>query len=54
MKPMHCYLLLKLNTRLGRYYGEKEVNEFVAALDTNKDGVIDLAEFKREFEKLLK
>jgi len=44
-------LLLRLNSRLGRHYGEDEVNAFFGALDANHDGVIDLSEFRAAFVK---
>jgi hypothetical protein len=40
-------VLLMLNSRLGRAYGEEEANDFFAQLDINQDGYIDLDEFKR-------
>lgn len=42
-------LLLRLNSRLGRQYGETEVNAFFGALDVNNDGVIDFSEFRSAF-----
>ena len=42
-------ILLKLNSRLGRSYGENEVRIFFRTLDTNNDGSIDLEEFKKAF-----
>ena len=46
-------LLLKLNSRLGRTYGESDVRAFMNAIDTNRDGQISLQEFRRAFERLL-
>ena len=42
-------ILLRLNSRLGRNYGEDEVRNFFRVLDTNGDGSIDLIEFKQAF-----
>ena len=39
-------LLIRLNSRLGRRYGEEEANIFFNALDTNNDGLIDFNEFR--------
>ncbi len=41
--------LLRLNSRLGRRYGEDDVRAFFGALDVNNDGTLDLNEFKRAF-----
>ncbi len=41
--------LLRLNSRLGRNYGENDVGAFFGALDVNNDGTLDLEEFKRAF-----
>ena len=41
--------LLRLNSRLGRRYGEDDVRAFFNALDVNNDGTLDLHEFKRAF-----
>ena len=41
--------LLRLNSRLGRRYGEDDVRAFFSALDINNDGTLDLNEFKRAF-----
>lgn len=38
--------LLRLNSRLGRTYGEADVRDLFQALDVNNDGTIDLDEFK--------
>jgi hypothetical protein len=45
-------VLLRLNSRLGRRYGEDDVASFFRTLDTNKDGSIDLNEFRVAFERL--
>lgn len=42
-------LLLRLNSRLGRRYGEDEAKAFVRALDSNRDGSLDLNEFRAAF-----
>jgi len=41
--------LLRLNSRLGRGYGEDDVKAFFGALDANNDGKLSLSEFKRAF-----
>jgi hypothetical protein len=46
-------VLLKLNSRLGRHYGEDESRAFFAALDVDRNGQLDLSEFRRAFERLL-
>jgi hypothetical protein len=46
-------LLLKLNSRLGRRFGEDDIKRFFYALDTNRDGTIDLQEFRCAFERVL-
>ena len=46
-------VLLRINSRLGRSYGEDEVKAFFMALDTNRDGFVDLHEFQCAFERLL-
>ena len=46
-------LLLRLNSRLGRNYGENEAREFFRRLDRNGDGQISLQEFRSAFERLL-
>jgi hypothetical protein len=40
-------LLLRLNSRLGRRYGDEEADSFFRAVDTNNDGSIDFDEFRR-------
>jgi Ca2+-binding EF-hand superfamily protein len=45
-------VLLRLNSRLGRDYGEDEVKAFFIALDRNGDGFIDIEEFRVAFERL--
>ena len=42
-------VLLRLNSRLGRSYGEDQLRQFFSALDLNSDGTVDLSEFKRAF-----
>jgi hypothetical protein len=42
-------ILLRLNSRLGRRYGEDDLKAFFNALDLNLDGYLDLDEFKRAF-----
>lgn len=44
-------MLLKFNSKLGRSYGENEVQTFFRSLDKNNDGYIDLEEFKAAFLK---
>jgi hypothetical protein len=46
-------LLLRLNSRLGRNYGENEAREFFRRLDRNGDGLISIQEFRSAFERLL-
>ena len=46
-------LLLRLNSRLGRNYGESEAREFFRRLDRNGDGSISLREFRAAFERIL-
>ena len=41
--------LLRLNSRLGRRYGEDDVRAFFSALDVNNDGSLDLEEFRKAF-----
>ncbi|RMZ96519.1 hypothetical protein BpHYR1_053024, partial [Brachionus plicatilis] len=45
-------ILLRLNSRLGRRYGEDDVKVLFATLDVNNDGSLDLEEFKRAFLNL--
>ena len=45
-------ILLRLNSRLGRRYGEDDVKVLFATLDINNDGHLDLEEFKRAFLNL--
>jgi hypothetical protein len=45
-------LVLRLNSRLGRCYGEDDVKEFFSVLDKNKDGLLNLEEFKQAFINL--
>ena len=46
-------LVLKLNSRLGRNYGEDDVRAFFASLDLNRDGKLTLSEFKLFFLKFI-
>jgi hypothetical protein len=46
-------LLLRLNSRLGRSYGEDQARAFFAALDSNRDGSIDLNEFRAALVRVL-
>jgi hypothetical protein len=43
-------VLLRINSHLGRVYGENEANAFFSNLDTNEDGEISLNEFKNAFQ----
>ena len=45
-------IALRLNTLLGRNYGEDEVSQFISALDVNGDGRISLSEFKKYYAGL--
>lgn len=45
-------ILLKLNSKLNRNYGEEELNSFFKALDKNNDDSLSLEEFKSAFELL--
>jgi hypothetical protein len=42
-------LVLRLNSRLGRSYGEDDVKSFFTALDKNEDGQLNLEEFREAF-----
>ena len=42
-------MLLRLNSSLGRTYGEKELTVFFQALDSNRDGQLSLDELKKAF-----
>jgi hypothetical protein len=46
-------ILLRLNSRLNRSYGENEVAQFFHSLDSNRDGQINLNEFKAAFQRLM-
>jgi Ca2+-binding EF-hand superfamily protein len=46
-------IFLRINSRLGRAYGEDEVALFFKTLDRNGDGVINLNEFRAAFDKLI-
>jgi hypothetical protein len=45
-------ILLRLNSRLNRKYGEDDVQAFFSALDVNQDQTIDLDEFRGAFRSL--
>lgn len=45
-------IFLRINSRLKRSYGEDDVKDFFNVLDSNNDGVIDVQEFKKNFNKL--
>jgi len=45
-------VVLRLNSRLGRSYGEDEVKAFFAALDTTQTKTLSLDEFKKAFFSL--
>lgn len=45
-------IFLRINSRLGRQYGEDDVKTFFATLDKNMDGSLDLDEFKNAFLNL--
>lgn len=44
-------ILLRLNSRCGRNYGEDDLKDFFTDLDSNKDNLLDLNEFKKAFFK---
>ena len=44
--------LLRLNSRLGRRYGEDDVSALFDSLDENHDNTIDLDEFRKAFNNL--
>lgn len=46
-------LLLRLNSRLGRRYGEDDVKRVFESLDLDRNGFIDAIEFRRAFENQL-
>ncbi len=46
-------IFLRINSRLGRRYGEADVRRFFAALELRADGSIDLGEFRRAFDSLV-
>ena len=43
-------ILLKLNSKMGKSYGEDDINKFFKTLDVNKDGRLTLNEFKHAFD----
>lgn len=45
-------ILLKLNNKLDRSYGEDDIKAFFHALDKNNDGKLTLEEFKGAFNAL--
>ncbi len=45
-------LLLRLNSRLGRNYGEDDVKAFFARLDVNRDGRLSIREFREAFGRI--
>ena len=47
-------ILLRLNTRMGKNYGEDDCKEFLATLDPSGDGTFDLPKFKSAFYKMFK
>ena len=46
-------VLLRLNSRLGRRYGEDDARRLFDQLDVNRDGFIDQFEFKKVFQSQL-
>jgi uncharacterized membrane protein YgcG len=46
-------VLLKLNSRLGRSYGEDESRAFFQALDVDRNGMLSISEFRAAFERSL-
>jgi len=46
-------IFVRINSRLGRRYGEGDVRRFFAALELSADGSIDLGEFRRAFDSLV-
>ena len=46
-------LLLRLNSKLNRSYGEHDVRGFFQQLDVSRDGTIDANEFRAAFERLV-
>ena len=46
-------VLLRMNSRLDRGYGDEEVKAFLSSLAISDDGLVDLNEFKQAFEKIL-
>lgn len=46
-------VVLKVNSRLGRKYGEDDVKHFIRALDINGDGTLSLNEFREAFTTLV-
>jgi len=46
-------VVLKVNSRLGRKYGETDVKHFIRALDVNGDGTLSLNEFRQAFTTLV-
>ena len=46
-------VLIRVNSRLDRGYGDDEVKAFLSSLAISDDGLVDLNEFKQAFEKIL-
>lgn len=44
--------MLRLNSRLGRNYGEDDIKAFFSRLDVNRDGRISIREFREAFFRL--